>query len=193
MPFILSRTWYTIPRLSLILKKSKHVFHLLILIGWTGAAFFSYTRETDEGTTPDVKNDRRANSFSYLPLSTWKRSQHPNDLLELSTPECRLRRPHLLRHSIVLPIDNLKVCAGWGDGGIKILSMYAIERKKVVNTRNSDLQTVWWKNDGSHVMDLGCFADFFTGTVGVLGTCEQLQARGLNIVMCMCMCVCVWS
>ena len=54
-------------------------------------------------------------------------------------------------HSMVLPTDNVKVHAGKGDGGMRVLPKCGSEEKKAVNTRNGHQQTVRWENDGSHV------------------------------------------
>ena len=86
------------------------------------------TRETDECTTPEAKNDRRANSLQVSPVS----NVILNDLLELSTPrmssEAASPSPTYIpiptlagrRHSIVFPTDSMKVLVGQGDGGMRL-------------------------------------------------------------------------
>ena len=120
--------------LSLILRYLNLVVPLLILIGWKGAAFFPYTRETDEYTTSDAKNDRRANSLQLSPDSNVKKIAVPQrspgieyagmsfeaaSQFPISIPILTLAGRCL---SVIFPTDDIKVRAGQDDGGMRVLS-----------------------------------------------------------------------
>ena len=148
--------------------------------------------------TPDAKRKWRANSLSPVinvrtisgpqPSPGIKHGRMLFEAASLSPISNPIATVAGRGHSTVLPTDNLKVHAGHGDGGMRVLSKCRSEEKKVVNTRSGHQQTVRWKNDGYHLIESGCLPDFLWGIVGLLGRCEQLQAWVLDRLMCVSVC-----
>ena len=112
--------------------------------------FFSYTRETDERSTPYAKNDRRTNSLDlpYLPLATLHRTiavpqRSPGikyarmSFVAASLAPISMPIPTLAvhRHSILLPRDSTKVRAEQGDGGVRVKRKRWPTREVVISKR----------------------------------------------------------
>ena len=95
----------------------------------------------DECTTPDAKNDSRANSFQLSPVSNVrtiavherspgiKCSGMPFEAASPSPISIPIPRLAGRNKSIVFPTDNMKVHAGQDDGGMSVLSTCGIKEK----------------------------------------------------------------